>query len=218
MLARGRLQRALACGVAGLRPFLATPGDGPRIPMTAPQTTLERIAAGDAGAVAECLERFGGLVWSIARRLAGDAAEAEEVVQEVFVDLWKSAERFDPGRSSETAFVAMIARRRAIDRRRKLGRRQPLEELVAEPPHPASDEGFEAVEVRDEARRASAALAELRPEQQRVLKLSIFDGLTHEEIAVRAGMPLGTVKTHARRGLIRLRELLGQGDREEVGR
>lgn len=186
--------------------------------MTLPQTTLERIAAGDVHAVSECLDRFGGLVWSIARRLVGDAAEAEEVVQEVFVELWKTAERFDPERSSETAFVAMIARRRSIDRQRKLGRKQPVEELVAEPPLPGPDAGFEAVEVRDEARRASAALAELRPEQQRVLQLSIFDGLTHEEIAVRASMPLGTVKTHARRGLIRLRELLAGDDRKEAAR
>lgn len=169
-------------------------------------TLLGRVAAGEAAAVNECLDRFGGLVWSVALRLLGDRAEAEDAVQEIFVDLWKSAGRYNPRLGSEATFVTVLARRRLIDRRRKSQRSPdvaPLPEAVAG----ACDAG-DAVEVRDEAERAVRALRELRPEQQRVLELSIFSGLTHEEIAQETGLPLGTVKTHARRGLIRVRELL----------
>ncbi len=172
-----------------------------------PGSTLERIAGGDRAAVAECIDRHGGLVWSIARRLCIDRSEAEDAVQEIFIDLWSSAGRFDPSRSSEAAFVAMIARRRLIDRRRK-GRRRPgampLPDALACP-----GEGPERrVDDVDEAGRASIALASLGDDQRRVLLRAIYDGKTYAEIAEETGLPLGTVKTHARRGLIRLREAL----------
>ena len=80
---------------------------------------LPRVAAGEPTALAECMERYGGLVWSIALRLTGSRADAEDAIQEIFIDLWKSAARFDGAVASEKAFVAMIARRRLIDRRRR---------------------------------------------------------------------------------------------------
>lgn len=171
-------------------------------------TILQRIASGDAAAVQECIDGYGGLVWSLARRLAPGSADAEDVVQEIFIDLWKSAERYDPGTASEPTFVAMIARRRLIDLRRRVGRRGESAEL----PEGLEYEGEShdrRVETLDEAARAQVAMAELRPEQQRVLKMAVYDGLSHQEIASATGMPLGTVKTHARRGLMRVRELLG---------
>src|SRR5436190_14026687 len=88
---------------------------------------LGRVAAGDEAAVRECLARYGGLVWSIARRF--EPSDAEDAVQEIFLDLWKSAARFDRAVASETAFVAMIARRRLIDRRRTRGRRPTLDAM-----------------------------------------------------------------------------------------
>src|ERR1041385_2281154 len=91
---------------------------------------LARVAGGDPRAVRDCIARYGGLVWSIARRF--EAADAEDAVQEIFLDLWKSAARFDGRIASEAAFVAMIARRRLIDRKRTRGRRptiQPVTEL-----------------------------------------------------------------------------------------
>jgi RNA polymerase sigma-70 factor (ECF subfamily) len=171
-------------------------------------TVLQRIAQGDASAVQECIDGYGALVWSLTRRLCPNAAEADDVVQEIFIDLWKSAARFDPGTASEATFVAMIARRRLIDLRRRLSRRGESAEL----PEAVEAEGTsqeEVAEVRDEADHAQRAMAQLRPEQQRVLRMAVYDGLSHQQIADTTGMPLGTVKTHARRGLIRVRELLG---------
>ena len=93
---------------------------------------LQRVAAGDTEAVAACIDRFGGLVWSLARRFLDRPTEAEDAVQEIFIELWKSASRFDPSIASETTFVAMIARRRLIDRQRKLGRRLESEAVSIE--------------------------------------------------------------------------------------
>ena len=92
--------------------------------MLAPPVTnvLHRVAAGDRAAVRECLARYGGLVWSLVRRSTSDAAEAEDAVQEIFVDVWQSASRFDPAVASEATFIAMIARRRLIDRARRRNR------------------------------------------------------------------------------------------------
>lgn len=167
---------------------------------------LPRIAAGDERAIRECIDRYGGLVWSLARRLLYAQGEVDDAVQEVFVELWRNAYRYDATVASETAFVAMIARRRLIDRRRKLDRRPDRGVMPAsvaeEPAHGASPE------VVEEAAVASKALEQLSPEQQRCLRLSIYEGLSHEKISESTGLPLGTVKTHVRRGLIRVRELL----------
>src|SRR5438132_13118196 len=86
--------------------------------MTTTEDLLPRVARGDGVAVEQCVDRYGGLIWQIALRFSATRADAEDAVQEVFIDLWKSAARFDPTRASETTFVAMIARRRLIDRKR----------------------------------------------------------------------------------------------------
>lgn len=174
-------------------------------PHLAPAATLlPRVAAGDPAAVRECLARFGGLVWSIARRL--DPAEAEDAVQEIFLDLWRSAGRYDPLVASETAFVAMIARRRLIDRRRSRARRPTTEGIDEVPSIP--DAQAQAPDACAEASQAARALGRLRPEQREVLVLATCHGLSHGEIATRTGMPLGTVKAHARRGLLSIRAAL----------
>lgn len=168
----------------------------------------------------DCMERFGGLVWSLARRGGAGAADADDAVQEIFVDLWKSAARFDPSIATEATFVAMIARRRLIDRGRRRQRRLDIAPLPEAAPPEARPEA-DRTESSEQAARASAALERLRPEQQRVLQLSIYHGRSHEEIARSTGLPLGTVKTHARRGLIRLREILeaeGALERDLPGR
>ena len=173
-----------------------------------PPSILQRVAAGEAGAINECLSRFHGLVWSLARRLGAGPADAEDAVQEIFIDLWKSAERFDPSIASETTFVAMIARRRLIDRGRRRMRRPEsamIEETLSAPPTT-----IDPVEVKEAAQVAQEAFKALRPEQQRVLQLAIHHGCSHEQIAASTGLPLGTVKTHARRGLIRLRQALAE--------
>ena len=170
---------------------------------------LERIASGDERAVQECMDRYGGLVWSICRRLCKNVDDAEDAVQEVFVDLWSSASRFDSTVASEETFVAMIARRRVIDRWRKK-RREPKSEVISEITDPSAPTEPDSVEIRDEAARVQSLMTRLRPEQKEILDLSIFGGLSHRDIATELNLPLGTVKTHVRRGLMRVREMLGE--------
>jgi RNA polymerase sigma-70 factor (ECF subfamily) len=170
---------------------------------------LEQVGQARSGATDALVERYGALVWSLAIRSCFDRAEAEDAVQDIFISLWQNADRFDPTVASEATFVAMIARRRLVDRRRRSSRRPEhgagggewLERMETSPP-------TDAVERQDEAGHVFKAMAELRPEQQRVLMLSIAGERTYEQIAEALGMPIGTVKTHARRGLIRLRDLL----------
>jgi len=174
------------------------------------QAILHRIAAGDRTAVQECLNKYGGLVWSIARKMLRNTDEAEDAVQEIFVDIWKNAGRFDESQASETTFVAMIARRRIIDRIRYSTRRisaDSLDDVLLEP-FTRSDQDLQ---MSVEANEAAEAMRKLRPEQQQVLRLSIIQGMSHQEIADATGMPLGTVKTHARRGLLQVREFMGLG-------
>lgn len=182
------------------------------------QTILQRIASGDSGAVQECLDTYGGLVWSLARKMLPDKNECEDAVQEIFIEIWKNAERFDEDQSSETTFVAMITRRRLIDRLRKVTRQPNVDSLDDIMYEPARFTGLDPL-TSVEARQAAEAINELRPEQRQVLELSIVQGYSHSEISEALEMPLGTVKTHARRGLIQVREILddrGSSRREEV--
>ena len=171
------------------------------------QTILQRIASGENAAVQECLDNYGGLVWSLARRMCPNNADAEDAVQEIFVEIWKNAERFDDSKSSETTFIAMIARRRLIDRLRKVTRQPDLdsiEDSVYELPEDSNKDILTSIE----AKQAAKAMKDLRPEQRQAIYLSIVQGCSHQEIADAMDMPLGTVKTHIRRGLIEVREIL----------
>ncbi|MEO6051445.1 MAG: sigma-70 family RNA polymerase sigma factor [Pyrinomonadaceae bacterium] len=172
------------------------------------QAILQRIANGDGSAVQDCLTKYGGLVWSIARKMLRNSNEAEDTVQEIFIDVWKNAGRFDETKSSETTFIAMIARRRLIDKIRYSTRRisaDSLDDVLLEPFTRAD----KAIQTGIEAEQAAEAMRNLRPEQQQVLRLSIIQGMSHQEISDATGMPLGTVKTHARRGILQVRECLG---------
>lgn len=179
------------------------------------QAILQRIASGDAAAVQDCLDKYGGLVWSIARKMLRNTEEAEDAVQEIFIDVWKNAERFDESKSSETTYIAMIARRRLIDRIRYSTRRisaDSLDDVLLEP-FTRSDKDLQ---TSIEAQQAAEAMRQLRPEQQQVLRLSIIQGMSHQEISEATGLPLGTVKTHARRGILQVREYLGLGGRNAL--
>jgi RNA polymerase sigma-70 factor, ECF subfamily len=172
------------------------------------KTILQRITEGDKTAVDDCMKSYGGLVWSLARRMLQNSDEAEDAVQEIFIDIWKNAERFDQNQASEVTFVAMIARRRLIDRVRKNQRQisaDSIEDILVEP----SNNYHQNMQIGVEARQAAEAMITLRPEQRQVLQLSIYQGLSHQEISDATGMPIGTVKTHARRGLLQVRENLG---------
>lgn len=154
----------------------------------------------------ECLQQYGGLVWKIVSSRCANRADAEDVVQEVFLDLWKNSRRFDPNMASEATFVAMIARRRVIDQQRKQ-RRMPETVALAAGSEPTAATSTARVEVSDEATRIREMMSELKQSERSVIELAIDHGLSQSQIAERIRMPLGTVKTHARRGLMRLRKL-----------
>lgn len=165
---------------------------------------LSRVAAGLPEAMEECLATYGGMVWSLARTMSPTHDDAEEAVQEIFLDVWRHASRFDAAVASEATFVAMIARRRLTDRHRRRQSR------VKPGPLPQSlpaihDGGPYRPEHCEDVEAVRALLGRLRPEERRVLEMAVGDGRTQHEISELLGIPLGTVKTLARRGLMRLR-------------
>jgi len=170
-------------------------------------SVLQRIASGDSAAVRECIDEYGALIWSLARRLTRTPSDAEDATQEIFLDIWRSAGRFDPTQGSDKVFIAMIARRRLIDRLRKTTSEPAMDPVEALESVAWSDPGT-ASETSLEAEQAARALQELRPEHRQVLELGLLHGLSQTEIAARLGMPLGTVKYFMRRRLIKVREFL----------
>jgi RNA polymerase sigma-70 factor (ECF subfamily) len=177
---------------------------------------LARVAAGDDAAVQACLDRYGNLVWSLARRFTAHQADAEDAVQEIFIDLWSSAGRYDSSKASETTFVAMLARRRLIDRLRRSRREPGMEELSV-----AADVQETGLQpdhaLKDDAARAARLIRTLKPEQQQVIRLAVYEGHTHQSIAEALDIPLGTVKTHLRRGLLKVREAMRAADARTDG-
>lgn len=154
------------------------------------------------------LDAYSGLVWSLARRHSPTPQDAEDAVQEIFLEIWKSAGRYDPDVAAEQTFVAMIARRRLIDRARR-ARRIPRAGDLSEPEFLPAAEEPDRAEISDEASKVSGVLKTLRPEQQKVLELSLVHGRSHSQISEQLTMPLGTVKSLARRGLMKVRRTLG---------
>jgi RNA polymerase sigma-70 factor (ECF subfamily) len=169
--------------------------------MAAPiDAVLRRLTAGDHTALGEVYGRYAGLVNGLALRILRNTAEAEEVVQEVFVQIWRQAVRFEPGRGSVEAWICTIARSRALDRlRRRASRREEPEDVA--PGGADTPRTVEALAVRK-------ALDSLSEDQRKALELAYYEGLTQSEIAERLGEPLGTVKTRIRTAMMRLRDVL----------
>ena len=169
---------------------------------------VRRMAGGDRDAFAAFYDAYAPLAFGMIRRIVRSAAEAEEVLQEVFWEIWSSAAEYDPTRGSPEAWVVMRARSRGIDRARSMRRRGEMHTAspaASPPPEPAGNPA-----VRAEARGVVRdALGLLPVPQQEVIELAFFGGLTQTEIAARVGQPLGTVKTRMRLGLEKLREILG---------
>jgi RNA polymerase sigma-70 factor (ECF subfamily) len=167
-------------------------------------TILQKIANGDKQAVSECFDTYGNQVWRIARRHINTMADAEDAVQEIFIDIWKNAARFDPAKSPEGAFIALIARRRLIDRLRSEYRRPQTSSFKVAPERYDSDEHAK-LQMSLEIKPALKALSKLKLHQKKLIVMSVYDGMSHSEISSLIGLPLGTVKTNIRRGLQKMR-------------
>ena len=169
---------------------------------------IARIDGREADALASLYDRHSARLMGLCQRILGDTGEAEEVLQEVFLWVWRSASRFDPSRGSVLAWLLVGTRSRAIDRlrTRRPGARAGLRS-VETIPDIASGEDVEADSAsRQWESQCRSAIAELPEDQRRALELAYFDGLTHQEISERTGTPLGTVKTRVRLGLMKLRD------------
>ena len=177
------------------------------------EVLIASIAAGDRDAFSRFYDAFAGTALGLIRRVLRDPSAAEDVLQEVFWQVWQEAPRYDPRRGSPIAWVLMRAKARAIDRLRSIRRREqtfvmPVNEAVAR----QEDGGVANPAISAEGRGfVENALAGLPEAQRRVIELAFFEGLTQSEIAARLGEPLGTVKTRARLGLERLRTALHAG-------
>jgi RNA polymerase sigma-70 factor, ECF subfamily len=175
-----------------------------------PISLLQLMASGDRDAFGRFYDRYASLAFTFALRLLGSRSDAEDLLQEVFLQVWRQALSYSPERGSPEAWLITMTRSRAIDKLRSM-RRRDMRPLA--PDEPARDEGGLEVEPLTEASEAKltvkGGLARLPETQRVVLELAYFDGLTQSEIAARIGEPLGTVKTRIRAGLERLRGFLG---------
>jgi RNA polymerase sigma-70 factor, ECF subfamily len=166
---------------------------------------LERVQRGDENAMASLFDRYSGIVYSVSLRVLRDAAAAEDVLQEIFMQIWRNPNSFVATRGSLGGWLAVVARNRSID---TLRRRRPMEQVddmpIASPCNLADEAERNAL-----IERARAVMMELPAEQKKTLEMAFFDGLTHSEIAEITGDPLGTVKTRIRAGLITLRKAFG---------
>lgn len=171
---------------------------------------LRRIAAHDRQAVAEFYDQVAGALFSTATRILGDAHEAEEVVQDVFVQIWEKAGTFDAALGSPFTWAMRITRNRAIDRLRARQRRTKLAEQFEANLTIGAAQGSVALEQLDPeaVRRIHATVSSLPADQKRVIEMAFFGGQTHMEIAATLGEPLGTIKARIRRGMLKLRESL----------
>jgi RNA polymerase sigma-70 factor (ECF subfamily) len=171
---------------------------------------LRAVAEGDRGAFAEVYDRISSRVLGLIIRLLRDRAQSEEVTQEVFLEIWQQAGKFDANRGSGMAWVLTMAHRRAIDRIRasQKSRERDLRIGIRDMERDF-DSVSESVEIRVENERVKRALSRLTPLQREAVILAYYGGYSHSEMAQILGIPLGTVKTRLRDGMIRLRDELG---------
>lgn len=198
----------------------ANPPQKPTPAVGAPRETnrndlelMAAIAGGDETAISVLYDRYAPLLLAVCRRILRDTAEAEDVLGEVFYEIWRRSARFDGGRGSPVTYLLTLARSRAIDRKRLLGSRpadRPAGDSAARlTDRSADDPGpLQNTDGHEQSTRVRQALAELDPEQRRALECAYFEGMSHTQIAQRLNKPLGTVKTYIRQGLIRLRSAL----------
>lgn len=170
---------------------------------------MRRVQQGDQGAFAQLYDEFAGVVFATVKRVLRDPAMSEEVTQEVFVELWRTAHRFDPHRASVSTWAVTLARRRAVDRVR---REQSQRDRIARSAAQRSEEVMapdDIVASSIESDRVGRAIAELPDDQRVIIEMAFIDGDSHSVIAERLDLPLGTVKSRVRGGLKKLSGRLG---------
>jgi len=175
-----------------------------------PDMLLPRVAQGDQAAFAELYDQTAPRVLGLIKRLLKDHAQSEEVTQEVFLEIWQNATRFDSARGSAASWMLTMAHRRAVDRIRasQAGRDRDLKIGVRDL-ETDYDSVTESVEIRIEHERVERALGRLTELQRQAVKLAYYGGLSHSEVAKLLDVPIGTVKTRLRDGMIRLRDEMG---------
>jgi RNA polymerase sigma-70 factor (ECF subfamily) len=177
------------------------------------QSLVARLADGDEDALARLYDSTNRIVYGLALRILGEPSSSEEVTMEVYLQVWRTAESYDPQRGTVSSWLVTLVRSRAIDcLRRRKARRAGLEDHVDDVVHLSDSRPSPERAVVDagRARMLAKAMANLSPDQREAIELAFFPGLSHTEVAAQMGLALGTVKTRIRLGMLRLRKLLGQ--------
>lgn len=185
-------------------------GDDVDTPARRQQLLVERVARGDKAAFSELYDTVAPRVYGLVKRLLVDPSQAEEVTQEVFLEIWQTASRFDPARGGAVTWILTMTHRRAVDRVRasQASRDRDLKVGVRDYPQDY-DHVAETVEVSVEHERVEKAMGRLTELQRQAITLSYYGGYTNSEVASILSVPIGTVKTRIRDGMIRLRDELG---------
>jgi len=192
---------------------------------------MEALGRGEIQALERLYDRYSALVFSVSLRVLHDAQLAEDVVQEVFLRLWRQPASFDPGRGRFISWLMSVTRNRALDELRRVSRRNRSEDQEEDESNPLDgvasadrmDDPALGAELREQREAVRAAMTRLPPEQRRAIELAYFSGLTQAEISDVTGDPLGTVKTRIRLGMRKLRDALDEfvnidlGDRRDEG-
>lgn len=166
------------------------------------EALIARLRAGDEHAMADLYDRYSGIVYGVALRVLRDTSAAEDLLQEVFLQLWRRPQSFNAERGRLAPWLAVIARNRAIDMLRKRPPENNVDELRIATAVDLEDEAVQRLVVE----KVRGVLAGLAPEQRRSLEMAFFEGMTHTEIAAKTGEPLGTVKTRIRSALLAVRK------------
>jgi RNA polymerase sigma-70 factor, ECF subfamily len=170
---------------------------------------LTKIADGDRNALSQLYDRYSRLIYAVAWKSLNSVEDCEEVVLEVFAQVWRIADRFDAEKGTPEQWIFTLAHSRILDRLRKLQRINKVNTAIAAEKEIAfstiSVDPLEAVEIAERRQEVLAALSQIPPEQRQVIEMSYYQGLTHTEIAIATGLSLGTVKTRLRLGLSKLK-------------